>query len=322
MQGIGSDLNNTDAINGRARKKSISNAVTLGIIDAVKDKGETQRLQTYWNTYYCQSTVTTANGKLYGNYCKNRHCTLCASIRKAEIINQYLPIIEKWSEPYFVTLTSKSVPAYLLNRNIKGCFRAFRKIKERFRKRFERGKIDFKLMGIKSLECNFNPKLKTYNPHFHIIVPDKKTAEALIQEWMKIWTPKHTGIGGQHMVKITNPAKCMVEVIKYGSKIFTEPDPRNKSKKNKVRDIYVVALDNIYKAMKGKRIFERFGFNLGENKKKRKPKTSALTKFETWTFEAQTGNWINNKNGNSLSSYVIPHDLEDLLKNNINLDLE
>ena len=89
VQGIGSELNNTDAINGRARKKSISNAVTLGIIDAVKDKGETQRLQTYWNTYYCQSTVTTANGKLYGNYCKNRHCTLCASIRKAESINQY-----------------------------------------------------------------------------------------------------------------------------------------------------------------------------------------------------------------------------------------
>jgi plasmid rolling circle replication initiator protein Rep len=36
-------------------------------------------------------------------------------------------------------------------------------------------------MGIKSLECNFNPKTRTYNAHFHFIVPSKEIAEMLIK---------------------------------------------------------------------------------------------------------------------------------------------
>jgi len=64
--------------------------------------------------------------------------------------------------------------------------RAFRRIKARYKKRYQRGKSP-KLIGIKSLECNFNPTKRTYITHYHFIVPDWKTAILLKREWMKIW---------------------------------------------------------------------------------------------------------------------------------------
>ena len=66
--------------------------MALSLIDVAKENGDVEREKAYWNTYYCQNSVITANGRLYGKYCKNRFCTLCCSIRKAEIINKYLLI--------------------------------------------------------------------------------------------------------------------------------------------------------------------------------------------------------------------------------------
>ena len=37
-------------------------------------------------------------------------------------------------------------------------------------------------VGIKSLECKFNPINKTYNPRLHIIVANKEMADILVKE--------------------------------------------------------------------------------------------------------------------------------------------
>lgn len=66
----------------------------------------------------------------------------------------------------------------------------------------------------------------------------------------------------QHSRKVENTERDLIEIIKYGSKIFTEPALNNKMKGRGNAKIYVSALDNIFKAMRGLRIFERFGFNL------------------------------------------------------------
>lgn len=57
-------------------------------------------------------------------------------------------------------------------------------------------------MGIKSLKCNFNPGAKTYNPHFHIIVPDCATAEFLRSEWLKLWTIEFAQKRAQKIIQI------------------------------------------------------------------------------------------------------------------------
>lgn len=134
VTGKGSDLNNNEALQGRAKLKTITNSMMLNLIDVAKEKGNDEQLKSLWNTYYCQSEVISSNGRLYGRYCKNRFCTLCCSIRKAEIINKYLPIIENWEEPYFVTLTVKACKAEKLKLMVSKVLQGFQRIKDRHKK--------------------------------------------------------------------------------------------------------------------------------------------------------------------------------------------
>ena len=122
------------------------------------------------NSYYCLSNIIVSNNKLYGNYCKNLICTNCNSIRKPKIIIKYLPIIQSWEIAYLVTLIAKSCYAKHLNSRMRAMKRAFLKICSKCKKQHQRGRGP-KLIGIKSLECNFNPKTRTYNPNYHFIVP-------------------------------------------------------------------------------------------------------------------------------------------------------
>lgn len=73
----------------------------IKLIEIAQQEGEPELEKAYWNTYYCQQNLISVDGKLYDKYCKNRFCTLCSSIRKAEMINKYYPIMKQWKEPYF-----------------------------------------------------------------------------------------------------------------------------------------------------------------------------------------------------------------------------
>ena len=130
VHGNGTDLSNSKAIQRRAKCKLITQKTILGLIDVAKERQAKDRLKAYWNTYHCQNRVYTSQSKLYTKYCKNRFCTVCCGIRRAELIGKYLPEIKTWESPYFVTLTVKAVPANRLRVIIKGVIRAFRKIME------------------------------------------------------------------------------------------------------------------------------------------------------------------------------------------------
>ena len=133
---------------------------------------------------------------------------------------------------------------------LKGIQKAFRQIKGKYSKRSERG-TDEKFLGLKSLECNFNPQKKTYNPHLHLIVPSEEMAEILIEEWLKKWTRKHTHRDAQDYRRVQDCEKDLVEVIQYEAKIFTEPEAKKSKGKKGGAKIYARALDNIHAAMKG-----------------------------------------------------------------------
>ncbi|MBL0102603.1 MAG: protein rep [Bacteroidetes bacterium] len=147
----------------------------------------------YWNTYHCFNKIFSSENSLFGKYCKNRFCPLCCGIRKAEILNKYLPVLSKWPNPFFLTLTAKSVPAEQLEKRTDEFFALMNRIISKQKKRHQRGK-GFHPVGIKSFECNFNPKDKTYNPHFHLILPDLATADYFLTEWrkegQKLWGEK------------------------------------------------------------------------------------------------------------------------------------
>jgi hypothetical protein len=303
----------------RAKRKTIANKMILSLIDIAKEKGHHDRVQMYWNTFHCQRKVIQSGSTLHADYCKNRFCTICLAIRKAENINKYYPVLKEWKDQHFVTLTIQSVAARNLKRHIDGMIRAFQLIKMRCNKRHKRGN-GIKLIGLKSLECNFNAYRKTYNPHFHFIVPDRATADLLKREWMKQWTTKHTYHKAQHITKVDSLEHALIETIKYGSKIFTEPDIKKKGEKGVPRMIYAHALDNIFCAMRGKRIFERFGFDLPPQPKKQN-NARFVQDHQEWIFDPTATDWINSNTGECLTGYVQPFELDYLLNECVDLDI-
>lgn len=315
----GSTLTDGKAKQGRAKRKMITQKMIFNLINVAKKKEDAERVQGYWNTYHCQNKIYTANGKLYGQYCKNRFCTLCCSVRKADIMNRYLPVIATWPEPYFVTLTAKALPKTNLSKRIRDMNRGFRIITSRCRKRSQRGNGP-KLIGVKSLECNFNPVKRTYNPHLHLIVGSKQIAEIIIAEWLQLLTPSFARRAAQNMQKVSNNEQALIEIVKYGSKIFTEPDVNNKAKSKGNRDIYTAALDNIFTAMKGCRIFERFGFNLPQTAKE--TKATVLSQYDEWEFSPKQFDWLKVNSEQTLTDYLPENELLNLLAYNIDTKSE
>ena len=313
VYGKGTDQSKEQALQGRAKRKIITQTLMLSLIDIAKEKGAKDRVKSYWNTYRCQSYLVSGNGKLHGRYCRNRFCNICCSIRKAELINTYYPIINTWDDLQFVTLTVQAVKAHELYDHVRKVKNNLRKVIRLLQKRYSRKK-KIPVMGIKSLECNYNPVDKTYNPHFHIIVPGKDLADRLFWEWRKKWAKGQTSIWAQKIRKIENTEKDMIETIKYGAKIFTSPDMKKNSKLKP--KIYAAALDNIHAAFSGIHIFDSFGFKLPK-KQDQKSTPKLLANFEEWGFHAKVCDWVNMQTGELLSNFQPTADLEDLLENNI-----
>ncbi len=326
LTGCGSDITVPRVVKGRTRRKFLTQKSMLSVINVETEKQKLndiesqKRIEAYWNTYHCQSKVFTTNGKMYGYYCKNRFCTLCCSIRKASIINKYLPELQKWPEPYFVTLTVKSVKAAMLNKVMKKMIEGISRITTKYRKRNLRNS-GIKLIGIRSLECNFNEITKKYNPHFHLIVYNKEVADILKMEWLKLWTRKWTYHGAQNISKVFNNTTALIEVVKYGSKIFTDPELRKKQQSKGNTKIYAAALNVIFTSMKGIRIFDRFGFNVSTCTNYVSPGAFVVHDFKEWDFDIMLFNWVDN-NGNKLIDYQPEAKLLDILENKIDLKLE
>ena len=317
VNGKGSDLSKKQALKGRAKRKTITQIIMLNLISIAQENGEPELEKSYWNTYYCQQNIITGDGRLYGKYCKNRFCTLCNSIRKAEMINKYYPIMRDWEEPYFLTLTVKACKANQLNGYINSMLKTFQKIIEKHRKRYQRGK-GLKLIGVKSIESNFNPSKKTYNPHFHIITKEKWMAEVLKKEWVERSKKGYAAHWCQKIKPITNLETGLIEIIKYGSKIFTEPDLKKRAKETDTVYIYLKALDAILTAMKGKRIFDRFGFNAPKVTFPKFTPVKLLTDYREWEYSNESSDWIDTSTGEVLTDYKIPSHLQTILASNIN----
>lgn len=321
IYGEGSDLRNVEALVGRAKRKTITQVMVLSLIDVATKKKKGDRVKAYWNTYHCQNRIVTHDGKLHTTYCKNRFCTVCLSIRKATIMNNYLPYLQTWEDPYFLTLTVKAIPAYKLPRYVNGMLGLFGKIIDKYRKKAKRRK-GFALEGIRSLECNFNPVKRTYNPHFHILVRNKEMGEILLAEWLTRFPKRHANRLAQKLVKVDDRERALIEIVKYGSKIFTEPDLKKATRKTS-RYIYVSALDNIFSAMQGRRIFDRFGFNLPEQRAS-EPKQNfrILIDYENWLYTPKLFDWVNIDSGETLSGYQLTNELKDILSNRIDCHLQ
>lgn len=322
LTGRGSDLSNPATLRTRGKKKVITQAVArAGMKLAERDKDKELK-KSYRNTYYCQSQVITHNGRLYSRYCKNRMCAICNGNRKADIINRYLPVVKKWERPHLVTLTITSCIARDLRATLRKVLAVFREIIAKHRKRNQRGK-GIKLMGIKSLETEFNHMKGTYNPHLHIIVPNKAIGDILVNEWLTTWNKKYkqyTRPKSQQSKPTYSLGGALAEVIKYGTKIFSAKDVYDKANR-KADKIYAAAKYNIVKAMKGLRIFERFRFDLPEKTKVIEP-AKVVTGHMVWRYMPQYHDWVSQDHEATLTGYIHSPELHHLLAHCIDMNTE
>lgn len=117
--------------------------------------------------------------------------------------------------------------------------------------------------------------------------------------------------------RIENTENGLVEVVKYGAKILSDPDPMYKRKRKKGDmtglNIYANALHTIYKAMNNHRLYGSFGFKLPKSEKGDMSERT-VSDYETWTYKPQHMDWINNVTGNNLTEYEIDGYLEYILK--------
>lgn len=320
VNGQGADLNNSQGLQNLGRKKMITQKIALSLIDVAKKKGNTKLIKPLWNTYNCRREVIRVGDRVYGRYCRSRLCSVCCGVRKAEKIRRLKPIIETWTKPYFVTLTAKSVPAKSLSKRMKDMNRGFRLIIDKHKKQAQRGK-GIRLVGIKSLECNFNPKKRTYNPHLHLIVETEEMAKEIIKDWLELCTGKFASPKAQLglLIEENEKEKNLVEVIKYSTKQFTDPDPNNKRKKKASSYVYTAAMYNIFTAMQGIRIFDRFGFNMPKSTRKQS-QSKEVFDAETYKYNPKVNDWLNTKN-QRLTGFLPSMELIAKLTNKINSEL-
>lgn len=324
VKGKGSDLSDKKLQHNRGKKKMITRAIVKSMLVIAEQKRDVRFTKSLWNTYHCLDKIITGDGRMFTNYyCKSRICTVCAGNRKAELINRYFPEIVKWKTPYFVTLTVRSVTAKLLDKWInEGMIRGFNRIVSKYRKRKQRGKAPM-LMGIRTLECNFNPKKGTYNPHFHVIVENEETALTLISEWLDLWRSDkglYASRKAQDMRPIKDLQRDLIEVIKYGTKIFTQPDPDKTKRVKGSERIYAKALYNILSAMKGRHLFEHFGFKLLPPSEQSN-EAITLSTSQDWKYDQGRWDWANKETDEVLTNFTPSPKLVELC-NEIDLDLE
>lgn len=301
------DINDKPALLKRARRKFLTDHLVFALVRASEQNDKSILAKSYWNTYHCAKTLQIcSNGKVAGKYCKNRWCMVCNSIRTAQLINKYKPILDSWECKYLVTLTVPNCNGDWLPEYLRMMCYYFAKIKQSFYRQYKRGKLP-KFTGIRKLECTYNPKANSFHPHFHLIVNDKALAELLIEKWLK---HLHYAKRPAQDVRKANANACM-ELFKYFTKVVS-----GGSKTCPERKVYADAMDTIFNAMRGRRVFQPFGMNVSaEAQTDSAVDISEVIDIAQW--DTALADWYSMATGEALTNYTPSGSFRDLVERKI-----
>ena len=223
---------------------------------------------------FCSSVITQDYENIRVNYCNSRLCNTCERIRKAKRIDSYLKPLQSLKNPYFVTLTKRSVSPNDLRTTIKSMNQSWRNI----RKNFSKKKI--KSSGIRTLEFNYNIKTNKYNPHYHIIIDTKENANLLKSLWLKQDTSLSKYANDIRIIKNPN-TKTLLEVFAYTTKTIY---------KNKV---YPKVLADSITALMDIRTIQTFGNIRKQQTENLENLISSKLDFKDITYQSKEWIWDN-----------------------------
>lgn len=288
----------------RARAKFITDGVTNHLC---KIQGSPLH-SAYENTLLCGSELLRSGDKIKSvhGYCKNRWCMVCNRIRTAKNIDKYLGILQGWSNKQFVTLTIPNVQVDRLVGGIASMETGFKIIRERYGKRFRRGgSIQFQ--GLRKLEVTYNPVRNDYHPHYHLVISDLDFANTLVCDWLEIMPGTNRG------AQDVRPAdeRSTKELFKYFTKLIS-----SRTSSQVKRGVYVENLDWIFRAIRGRRTFQNFGFTCNDVVSVVQEDITAVKgeidneMFYTWQQEFT--DWVSVDTGDMLTGYKPSQGMSDL----------
>jgi hypothetical protein len=217
----------------RARSKAFMDSIVYRLIDL-----DSPMKDAYWSTYHCTNVILQEGDTTRSKFCKQRWCKTCNNIRTANLMNGYREPLKTLNNPQFVTLTVPNIEGQRLKQTIEGMVKTFVTIKRSI-ERNEKTKVK----GIRKIECTYNDTKDNYHPHFHLIIEGKENAEKIVSQWLKRY-PKATRKAQD--IKQAQEG-TMQELFKYFTKLVTK------------ETFYPKQMDIIFRAMKGKRVFQAFG---------------------------------------------------------------
>lgn len=238
-------LSDKQRLNKKAAAKFLSTGLSIKLL---KNNPKSSLYGSYQRSYYCAARLDQEGNKIRSKYCKNRWCAVCNRIRTAKIMNGYLPAIKQLQEIepcFFVTLTKTSVTGSDLNNSIELMESVWRKIMT------SKANRKLKVIGLRKAECTIRPN-GHYHYHYHVVIQGKNNAEWLVESWLKRLVGK-AKIAAQD-IRILNQ-DSLHEIFKYFTKLTT-----SKKDKTEERELYdPTRMDIMFRAIKGKRVFQSFG---------------------------------------------------------------
>jgi hypothetical protein len=286
----------------RARSKYLSEWHSLRLINA---NPESPLIKSYFNTYHCTRLLVEdeETNNLKAKYCKNRWCPVCTRIKTAQTIHRYEPIIKLWDNAMFVTLTAPTVEENDLEKCVNDRICKFKKSIERIKKRRLRSNSN-SIIGIRALEITYNIDNNWYHPHFHVIVKNQDDALELNREWL-ISNPNAKSIS--QIIKPVN-SDVVYELFKYVTKMI------GKGKGKELQFYPPKQLDSIYRALRGKRTFQNFGFTAPPEPEEKELTKADLEKADK-IWEWYGTDWVDKKTGELLTGYEPNENIIKIMKN-------
>lgn len=285
------------------RKRNRAKYITSGLLD------ELEALESpvpYSKARHCCERVEQRDGKLTSHYCRSRWCIICNRIRAGVRINRYVPVFEEWDQDggvQFVTLTVPNCEGEDLRATLEEMLHQLKLCRRQLRR--TRG-LEYK--AVRSIEVTYNSNNGTFHPHFHIAVCSRSAAIALRDEWLKRWD--EASRAAQDVTAWDGDTGSLKELVKYPTKLMTtaegeeQPDPE--------------ALDTIFRALKGKHLFEPVGFQVADYHEDLDPSVD-LDEFEdqeaviaafhrprenvVWMWDADAHDWVDRETGECLTGW-------------------
>jgi hypothetical protein len=292
-----------EAFQKRARVKYLTTALAVRLAN-VKD---TPLTKSYWNTWYCSSVMQKKGDRLVAKFCKNRWCLVCNRIRTAQLIKQYLPTIQSWPEKHFVTLTVPNCTAENLADVIKEMKLISNRIRETLKKQYQRKQRATPLVGLRKLECTYNPSRKDYHPHFHFVVSNRQTADDLRSMWLTHFQ------AAKWQGQDVRPAddRSALEMFKYFTKLV--------SSHSKERLILVDPLDVIFQAVARERTFQAFNVKVTKEASDQEAEALAdeLTTEAVYQWQQDATDWVDIETGELLTGYQPDDAFRELVEQRI-----